>query len=166
MRQISFLKGLIKKSLHNTFSLDEYMTEDNETIESDQIYKAVDSAAKLEVLKTVLAVAKVKKKKSKVDNSDSLLQTYRAAAKEPLTANNRNAHLFNIGETIHHLESQAKDVTLSNHPQKAQLLVQLEYALEKAESTKGHLIQMEKKPEHLKLAQQGLDFLKTFHLAS
>ena len=141
------------------------MAKDNEKIESDHIYEAMDSAVKLEVLKTVLAVAKAKKKgQSKVDSCDAQLQAYRAAAKDPLTTENRKAHLFNIDETIIQLESQAKDVVGSNHPQKAQLLVQLDYALEKAESTKGHLIQMEKKPERLKLAQEGLDFLKTFHL--
>lgn len=133
-------------------------------IKTDEISKAIDTSTKLEVLKMMNALAKGERPTTEESTPLEKAPAEMKISNAPLNAETRTDHLASIENAIKWLESECSNAFSSGHCQEN--LVQLEYALERAQSTRGHLIQMERKPEHEATARQGLEYLAKFKLES
>ena len=120
---------------------------------------AIDMSAKLEVLKAIQVAAKGKRPIQQEDSTPEKVAPEMKISNTPLSPQNRTEHLASVETSIKWLESE-----ISKGGHEPEHFVELEYTLEKAQSTRGHLIQMENKPEHAPAAQAGLQFLANFKI--
>jgi len=132
-----------------------------EKITIDQLKTALNALTKLEVLHTTIDKLPYKDPQLKVDKRNMDFEQLRELAKKPVTQQTAQNHLKNIENAISWLEKKTDEVRGSMSDNKAQMLVQLDAALDRALSTQGYLLKGD-----FKNAEEGLRYLINWQLRS